>query len=100
MNAQARNTQEQSMVEILTEEFDQIYYPGYTEELIASEPEKFEWELSEFKGQFRGAGTGKKRRVTPATRAIPAERSRPGTRATSNPVATAGRDRVPGTGGC
>jgi hypothetical protein len=27
-------------------------YPGYTEELIASEPDKFEWELSEFKGQF------------------------------------------------
>jgi hypothetical protein len=52
MNAQVRNTQEQSIVEVLTEELDQIYYPGYTEELIASEPDKFEWELSEFKGQF------------------------------------------------
>jgi len=52
MKALAEITQQQSMVEILTEELDQIYYPGYTEDLIASEPEKFEWELAEFEGQF------------------------------------------------
>ena len=52
MNAQVRNTQEQSIVEVLTEELDQIYYPGYSEELMASEPEKFTWEFNEFQGQF------------------------------------------------
>jgi hypothetical protein len=52
MNAQVKNTLQQSIVEIFIEELDQIYYPGYAEELIASEPEKFDWELAEFKGQF------------------------------------------------
>jgi len=52
MNAQAINTKEQSVVEIFIEELDSIYYPGYSEELMDSEPEKFNWELAEFKGQF------------------------------------------------
>ena len=52
MNAQAKNTQEQSVVDIFIQELDSIYYPGYAEELIASEPEKFEWGLAEYKGQF------------------------------------------------
>ncbi|MCX6243691.1 MAG: hypothetical protein NTU98_03210 [Bacteroidetes bacterium] len=52
MNAQAKNTQEQSVVDIFIQELDSIYYPGYAEELIASVPEKFEWELAEYKGQF------------------------------------------------
>jgi hypothetical protein len=52
MNAQAKNTQQQSVVDIFIEELDSIYYPGYAEDLIASEPEKFEWELAEYKGQF------------------------------------------------
>ena len=52
MNAQAKNTQEQSVVDIFIQELDSIYYPGYAEELIASEPEKFKWELAEYKGQF------------------------------------------------
>jgi len=52
MNAQVKNTLQQSIVEIFIEELDQIYYPGYAEDLIACEPEKFDWELAEFKGQF------------------------------------------------
>lgn len=42
----------ESIVEILTAQLDQIFYPGYTEELIASDPVRFEWELKEFQGQF------------------------------------------------
>jgi len=52
MTTKAINTQNQSIEEIFTEELDQIYYPGYTEDLIASEPDKYQWELAEFKGQF------------------------------------------------
>jgi hypothetical protein len=48
----AKNTVEQSIVEIFIEEMDKIYYPGYSEELIGSEPDKFDWELAEYKGQF------------------------------------------------
>ena len=52
MKALANHTDQQSLVEILVQELDQIYYPGYSEELIASEPEKFTWEFNEFQGQF------------------------------------------------
>ena len=52
MKALAETTKEQSIVEIFSEMMDQIYYPGYTEEIIASDPEKFDWELKEFQGQF------------------------------------------------
>ena len=52
MTTLARITQEQSLEEIFVQELEQIYYPGYTEDLIASDPEKFDWELKEFQGQF------------------------------------------------
>ena len=52
MNAQVKNTIQQSLVDIFIQELDSIYYPGYAEELIASEPEKFDWEFDEYKGQF------------------------------------------------
>ncbi len=52
MKALANHTDQQSLVEIFVQELDQIYYPGYSEELIASEPEKFTWEFNEFQGQF------------------------------------------------
>jgi len=35
-----------------TVKLDEIYYPGYTQEIIDSEPAKFDWELAEFIGQF------------------------------------------------
>ena len=52
MNAYASIAQEQSIVEIFSEMMDQIYYEGYTEDLIASDPMKFDWELKEFQAQF------------------------------------------------
>ena len=52
MNAQVKNTIQQSLVDIFIQELDSIYYPGYAEELIASEPEKFDCEFDEYKGQF------------------------------------------------
>ena len=52
MKALAANTQKQSIVDFLIAELDEIYYPGYSEEIIASEPEKFNWELAELEGQF------------------------------------------------
>ena len=52
MNAQAINTKQQSVVEIFIEELDSIYYPGYSEEIMTSEPEKFNWELAELEEQF------------------------------------------------
>ena len=52
MKTLAAITKEQSLVDFLIEELDEIYYPGYSEEIIASEPEKFNWELAELEGQF------------------------------------------------
>jgi hypothetical protein len=52
MKAYATIAQEQSIVEIFSELMDQIYYEGYTEDLIASDPMKFDWELKEFQAQF------------------------------------------------
>ena len=52
MKTYAAITQEQSIVEIFSEMMDQIYYEGYTEDLIASDPMKFDWELKEFQAQF------------------------------------------------
>jgi len=52
MKTYANTTKEQSIVEIFSELMDQIYYEGYTEDLIASDPIKFDWELKEFQAQF------------------------------------------------
>ena len=45
-------TKQQSLVDFLIAELDEIYYPGYSEEIMASDPEKFKWEFAEFEGQF------------------------------------------------
>jgi hypothetical protein len=52
MKTLADTMKEQSLVDFLKSELDEIYYPGYSEEIIASEPEKFNWELAELTGQF------------------------------------------------
>jgi hypothetical protein len=52
MKTYAATTKEQSIVEIFTEMMDQIYYEGYTQDLIASDPKKFDWELKEFQALF------------------------------------------------
>jgi len=46
-------TREQSIEEIFVNELDMIYYPGYAQEIIESDPDKFDWELPEFKAQFQ-----------------------------------------------
>jgi hypothetical protein len=52
MKTYATTTQEQSIVEIFTEMMDQIYYEGYVQDLIDSDPQKLDWELKEFKSLF------------------------------------------------
>ena len=52
MKTYAATKKTQSIVEIFIEEMNQIYYPGYVEDLIASDPQKFEWELKEYQAQF------------------------------------------------
>ena len=52
MKTYAATMKEQSIVEIFNEMMDQIYYEGYTQDLIASDPMKFDWELKEFQAQF------------------------------------------------
>jgi hypothetical protein len=52
MKTNAASMKEQSIVEIFTEMLDQIYYEGYTQDLVDSDPEKFNWELKEFQGLF------------------------------------------------
>ena len=52
MKTLAAFKKEQSLIDFLIAELDEIYYPGYSEEIIASEPEKFNWELAELEGQF------------------------------------------------
>ena len=52
MKTLAELTKQQSLEDFLKEEMDEIYYPGYSEEIIASDPEKFNWELAEFEAQF------------------------------------------------
>lgn len=45
-------SKESSIVDFLIAELDEIYYPGYSEEIMTSEPEKFNWELAELEEQF------------------------------------------------
>jgi hypothetical protein len=52
LNLTAMTATAQSLVDFFAEELDEIYYPGYTQEIIDSEPSKFDWELAEFLGQF------------------------------------------------
>ena len=52
MKTLADITKEQSLVDFLIAELDEIYYPGYSEEILATDPDKFNWELAELEGQF------------------------------------------------
>jgi hypothetical protein len=52
MKTYAAITQEQSIVEIFTEMMDQIYYEGYVQDLMDSDPMKLDWELKEFQALF------------------------------------------------
>ena len=52
MKALAQITAQQSIEEIFIQELDQIYYPGYAEEIMNLNPQKLEWELKEYQSQF------------------------------------------------
>ena len=44
------NTRNQNIEEMFVTEMDNLYYPGNAAEIAETEPEKYEWELAEFKG--------------------------------------------------
>ena len=52
MKASAINTQQQNLEDIFIEQLDNIYYPGYTEDMIETNPDRLIWELKEFQSQF------------------------------------------------
>jgi len=52
MKASQKIAQDQSLQDFLIQEMNDIYYEGYAEEIIASEPDKFTFELAELKAQF------------------------------------------------
>ena len=52
MKTLAAFKKEQSLVDFLIAELDEIYYPGYSEEILSTDPDKFNWELAELEGQF------------------------------------------------
>ena len=44
------NTRNQNIEEMFVTEMDNIYYPGYAADIAESDPEKYSWELAEFRG--------------------------------------------------
>ena len=44
------NTRNQNIEEMFVAEMDNLYYPGYAEDIATSDPEKYKWELAEFRG--------------------------------------------------
>jgi hypothetical protein len=52
MKALAKITHQQSVEAIFAQELEQVYFPGYIEQMNETNPEKIEWELKEFQSQF------------------------------------------------
>jgi hypothetical protein len=52
MKALVQITRQQNIEEIFAQELEQIYYPGYLEQMSTSNPDRLEWELEEFESQF------------------------------------------------
>ncbi len=52
MTAIERATRDQNIEEISLELLDQLYYPGYVEEMSSQDPYKLEWELKQIESQF------------------------------------------------
>ena len=53
MTTLQKNTRNQSIEEMFVQELDTIYYPGYAAQISESDPEKYDWELAEYKAQFQ-----------------------------------------------
>lgn len=45
-------SKEESLIDFLIAELDEIYYPGYSEEIMTAKPDKFNWEFAELEDQF------------------------------------------------
>ena len=55
MTTKERNTRNQSIEEMFVTELDTIYYPGYAEEIAQNDPEKYKWELAEYRGAVKSS---------------------------------------------
>ena len=52
MTARAKETHRQSIEEMFIQQMEQIYYPGFSEEMTDKQYLLFEWEFREFQKQF------------------------------------------------
>jgi hypothetical protein len=53
MTALARETREQSFEEMFVQHLENIYYPGFTEEMTEEQSALYDWEYKEFQKNFR-----------------------------------------------
>ena len=52
MTALARETRRQSIEEMFVQHIENIYYPGFTEEMTEEQSALYDWEFKEFQKQF------------------------------------------------
>lgn len=52
MKISATNTRQQSIEQSSVEELNLIYFSGYVEQMMESDPEKLLWEINEYQQQF------------------------------------------------
>ena len=45
-------TSMKNLLEMFTELMDQIYFPGFTEDVLAGDPERFNFEFNQFKEAY------------------------------------------------
>ena len=61
MTALARETQRQSIEEMFVQHIENIYYPGYSEEMTEEQSALYDWEFKEFQKQFSGKNKSQSR---------------------------------------
>ena len=54
MTALTREIQRQSIEEMFVQHIENIYYPGFTEEMTEEQSALYDWEFKEFQKQFSG----------------------------------------------
>jgi len=54
MTALAKETRKQSIEEMFIQHIEQIYYPGFSEEMTDEQYLLFEWEFNQFKKNYSG----------------------------------------------
>jgi|PlaIllAssembly_1097288.scaffolds.fasta_scaffold567939_2 hypothetical protein len=55
-NARRIQFEEQSNTELAAELLDQLYYPGYSEDISAADPQKYAFEVAEMATQVKKTG--------------------------------------------